>query len=140
MLSDSSGLPRGPKCKSDSKSPWKTGTFFRIGEGPGWRWEARADGHRLFLRDDHVVTISGADGNWRITYPHMIPIQSAPSLEAARKLALHVALWTLGLDRRKAKPKSKAPPINLLGGYRFPGAPEPEKELRREVLAVEGAP
>jgi hypothetical protein len=30
LLSDSSGLPREPKCKSDSKSPCKTGTFFRI--------------------------------------------------------------------------------------------------------------
>ena len=134
LLSDGSGLPQEPKRKSDSKSPRKTGTFFRIGDGPGWRWEARANEHRLFLRDDHVVTISGAEGGWRITYPHMIPIQSALSLEAARKLALHVALWTLDLNRRKARPKSKAPPLNLIGGYRFPDAPG--LELRREVLAV----
>jgi hypothetical protein len=141
LLSDSSGLPPGPKCKSDSKSPCKTGTFLRIGEGPGWRWEANADEHRLFLRDDHVVTISAGAGDWRVTYPHTIPIQSAPSLEDARKLALHVALWTFGLNGRKARPKSKAPPINLIGGYRFPGAPRLDEALRREVLApAEGEP
>jgi hypothetical protein len=112
-LSNSVELPRGPKCKSDSKNPCKTDTFFRVGAGPGWRWEARADEHRLFLRDDHVVIISGVEGDWRVTYPRMIPIQSAPGLEAARKLAIKVAFWTWPIGGIKPKPVPQEKPTEV---------------------------
>ena len=110
LLSDSSGLPRGPKCKSDSKSPCKTGTFFRIGAGREWRWEALANEHRLFLRDGHVVTISGVEDDWRVTYPLTIPVQTATTLEAARKLAINVAFWTWPIGGIKPKPAPQEKP------------------------------
>ena len=69
-----------------------------------WRWEALANEHRLFLHDGHVVTISGVEGDWRVTYPLTIPVQTATTLEAARKLAINVAFWTWPIGGIKPKP------------------------------------
>jgi hypothetical protein len=53
-----------------------------------------------------VTALRGDDGVYRIVHPVTIPVQTAPTLEAARKLALNAALWTLGTSSpRKSKPK-----------------------------------
>jgi hypothetical protein len=116
VLESGPGLPPEPKCKSDAKSPCKTGTFFRIGEGPEWSWDDTKVEHEhwLYAYGRVVAIICGPDhplvidaqpvGEWTIRYPFVFPAQTATTLEAARKLALHVALWTWPIGGIKPKP------------------------------------
>ena len=98
-----SGGHREPIREADVKNPCGTGSFFGEKGVRGWRWEASGDKHCLFLHDRHVATVSGAEGDWKITRPRTIPVQGASTLEAARKKAVEAALWTLPLDPATAK-------------------------------------
>jgi hypothetical protein len=142
VLSESVGLPQEPNGNSDAKNPYNTGTIFPLAAGGDWHWEDHPSDrwlheHYLFLRGEHVVTIVGKEGDYRIVERRLIPAQTATTLEAAKKLALNVALWTFGLNsRRKTRPKPAQPPINLIGGYRFQGA-ELDPDLRRDIIVTE---
>ena len=94
---------REPIREADVKNPCGTVAFFGDRSVRGWRWEASESEHRLLFHERHVATVSGAEGDWKITYPRTIPVQGAPTLEAARKKAVEVALWTLPLDPAAAK-------------------------------------
>jgi hypothetical protein len=42
-----------------------------------------------------AIVVEVAADDFRIPYPRTYPVQGASTLEAARKLAMNVALWTL---------------------------------------------
>jgi hypothetical protein len=136
----------------DSKNPCGTGAFFGDRSVQGWRWETSGAGHRLFFHDRHLATIEGVEGDWSITWPATIPVQGAATLEAARKKAIEVALWTLPIDPATAQRlartnrryrgnasviKSGAAPINLIGGHRVVGDDRLDPALRGEIIATE---
>ena len=72
----------------------------------GWHWDdSKVEGeHWLYAYDRVVAIVCGAEGDWKIRYPVMIPVQTATTLEAARKLAIHVAFWTWPIGGLKPKP------------------------------------
>jgi hypothetical protein len=117
-------LCRGPKCRrqyrqnkmlfeplklksgSDSarahlapKNPDKTATFLWGLDGRAWRFEEDAGKWWLYDRDGHVGVVFQREGSrYVITKPHIVPEQSAATLEDAYRLAETIALWTLPLD------------------------------------------
>ena len=111
LLSDSSGYPGGQNVNLDSKSPIAKRALFcaseRVRRGVG---RTLANEHRLFRPMADVATISGVEGDWRVTYPLTIPVQTATTLEAARKLAINVAFWTWPIGGIKPKPASQEKP------------------------------
>jgi hypothetical protein len=129
-----SGYPRSQTVILMQKTPIRQALFSpsrRVAIGIGRTIRATAGS------GEHVVTIVGKEGDYRIVERRLIPAQTATTLEAAKKLALNVALWTFGLNsRRKTRPKPAQPPINLIGGYRFQGA-ELDPDLRRDIIVTE---
>ena len=73
---------------------------------PGWHWEnTRVEGeHWLYAHSRVVAIASPSEGHWQIRYPEPFPAQTATTLEAARKLAIHVVFWTWPIDGIKPKP------------------------------------
>jgi hypothetical protein len=94
-----------PTCNYDPKSAHFTGAFLGIRRAPGWHWDDTicVDEHWLYAHGRVVAIVCGADGDWKIRYPVTFPMQTAATLEAARKKAVEVALWTLPLDPATAK-------------------------------------
>ena len=76
-----------------------------IRRAPGWHRDDTicVDEHWLYAHGRVVAIVCGADGDWKIRYPVTFPMQTAATLEAARKKAVEVALWTLPLDPATAK-------------------------------------
>lgn len=72
----------------------------------GWHWDdsIALGEHWLYCRYRVVAIVAGTEGDWRIRYPEIFPVQTATTLEAARKLAIHVALWTWSIGGVKPKP------------------------------------
>jgi hypothetical protein len=143
---------RSQSSEPDSKNPCGTEAFFGDKSVRDWRWETSNGEHHLFFHDRHAATVSGVEGNWKIVYPITIPVQGTPTLEAGRKLAVNVALWTLPLDGATAARlartnrqyredaaliKTGGAPINILGGHRFKGAARLDPHLRHEIIATE---
>jgi len=54
-----------------------------------------------------AIVVEVAEDDYRIPYPYTYPVQTATTLEAARKLALHVALWTWPIGGLKPKPEPR---------------------------------
>jgi hypothetical protein len=88
-----------------------------------WRWEADADydEHRLYNRDGKLVArLWGVGDHWYLLHPKTTPLQSAVGLEAAKRLAVSMALAALPLDptvaakaeRDNTKPHPMGPPVN----------------------------
>jgi hypothetical protein len=98
--------PPKPKSGSDtarahlaSKSPNKTGTFLRGSDGRRWQFEADAGKWWLYDREGRVAVVFQREGSrYVIIKPHIVPEQSASTLEDAYRLAEIIALWTLPLD------------------------------------------
>ena len=89
------------------RNPINTGTesaHWRDGEGKGWSWEADEFEHRLFDREGKLAArIEASVGpRWRLTYPTTIRVQSAPDLDAGKRLATSAALANLPDPRRRA--------------------------------------
>jgi hypothetical protein len=89
----------------------------------GWRWEADADydEHRLYNRGGKLVArLWGVGDHWYLLHPKTTPLQSAVGLEAAKRLAVSMALASLPLDevtaarikRENEKPHPMGPPLN----------------------------
>jgi hypothetical protein len=81
-----------------SRSAYLPRAFFGVKAIPRWHWETSDDEHCLYFHGRYVASIGGVEGDYRIVYPRTIPVQTATTLESARKLAVNVALWTLPLD------------------------------------------
>jgi hypothetical protein len=106
-------------CPESLKS---VNVFSELQTPPKWfYWEDHEsdrwlDEHYLFirdrkrLRDRHVAIIVGKPGDYRVVDPVTIPVQTATPLEAARKLALNVALWVL--PARKATKEQHDAPVD----------------------------
>jgi hypothetical protein len=98
--------PPKPKSGSDTarahlapKNPDKTGTFLRGLDGRAWHFEEDAGKWWLYDRDGRVAVVFQREANrYVIIKPHIVPEQSAATLEDAYRLAETIALWTLPLD------------------------------------------
>jgi hypothetical protein len=98
--------PPKPKKGSDTarahlapKKPDKTGTFLRDLDGRAWRFEGDVGKWWLYDRDGRVAVVFQREGSrYVIIKPHIVPEQSAATLEDAYRLAETIALWTLPLD------------------------------------------
>jgi hypothetical protein len=149
------GLPGGivASCHAKgSETPVKWAFRSGVRLGRGWRWAVAGDDHELLDLAGKIVARIVPDGTsgYLVTHPACTPRQSAETLDAARKLAVSVALAALPLDRETAARTARhndparilretawgrpllpspifmrhTPPLNIIGGYRFPGAPE----------------
>ena len=78
----------------------------------GWNWDETIAEHEhwLYARGRVVAIVCGAEGDWKIRYPVTIPVQTATTLEAARKLAINVAFWTSPIGGIKPKPAPQEKP------------------------------
>jgi hypothetical protein len=87
----------GIKSRSGDGRPPGGPMFWRDGDGRGWWWEADQDvEHRLFNRAGELVArLSHRGGCWLLTWPRTTPEQSAGDLEAAKRLAITIALASL---------------------------------------------
>ena len=105
--------PHSPTCNYDPKSAHFTEAFFAIRRVPGWHWDATicVDEHWLYAHGRVVAIVCGAEGDWKIRYPVTFPVQTATTLEAARKKAIEAALWTwpIGGIKPKFTPHEKIP-------------------------------
>jgi hypothetical protein len=72
----------------------------------GWHWDdTKVEGeHWLYAHNRVVAIASPSEGHWQIRYPKTFPVQTATTLEAARKLAVRVALWMWPIGGIKPKP------------------------------------
>ena len=74
-------------------------TFWRNAEGRGWRWEIDDAECRLIDRDGGLAVRLWAVGErWYSIFPKAIPMQSAVGLEAAKGLAVSMALANVPVD------------------------------------------
>jgi hypothetical protein len=75
----------------------------------GWHWDdAIVSGeHWLFAYGRVVAIVCGTEGDWKIRYPETFPVQTAQTLEAARKLAINVTFWTWPVGGIKPKPEPR---------------------------------
>jgi hypothetical protein len=71
-----------------------------------WHWDETIVEHEhwLYAQGRVVAIVCGAEGEWRIRYPATTPVQTATTLDAARKLAVRVAFWTWPTGGLKPKP------------------------------------
>ena len=103
--------PHSPTCNYDPKSAHFTEAFFAIRRVPGWHWDATicVDEHWLYAHGRVVAIVCCAEGDWKIRYPATFPVQTATTLEAARKKAIEAALWTwpIGGIKPKSSPHEK---------------------------------
>jgi hypothetical protein len=102
----------------------------------GSRWEAETDWeeHRLLDRSGKLAARIWAVGSrWYLLDPKSIPRQSAPDLEAAKTLAISMALGNLPLDKEPGNGKAPWPPPNLQMG-------EPRLSFKIKVGKVPGDP
>jgi hypothetical protein len=68
-------------------------------EGQGWQWESEEFEHRLIGRDGKLAAHLWAVGSrWYLLRPRTSPLQSAASLDEAKRLAVSLALANLPLD------------------------------------------
>jgi hypothetical protein len=102
-------------CDYGSKNAHFTGGKSAINERghfdsrpmPGWHWnDTKVEGeHWLYAHSRVVAIASPTEGHWQIRYPKTYPVQTATTLEAARKLAFQTALWTWPIGGIEATPK-----------------------------------
>ena len=88
------GLRIGDSCERGS-------SFWRGGNGRGWYWESQRDWDeiRLLGRGGEVLAQLWPVGErWYLLKPKTIPLQWASEAEAAKRLALSIALAALPLD------------------------------------------
>jgi hypothetical protein len=111
---------------------------------PCWHWDdTRVEGeHWLYAHSRVVAIASPSEGHWQIRYPEPFPVQTATTLEAARKLALHVTLWTwpIGGIESKPEPCEKISEAGLLSRDLADAqyVTEDEERLRTEPLDASG--
>jgi hypothetical protein len=106
-------------CNYGSENAHFTGVKSAINDGspvhfdsrpmPGWHWDdTKVEGeHWLYAHSRVVAIASPTEDHWQIRYPKTFPVQRATTLEAARKLAFHVALWTRPIGGIGPKPKPR---------------------------------
>ena len=106
-------------CNYGSENARFTGVKSAINDGPpvhfdsrpipGWhRDNAKVEGeHWLYAHSRVVAIASPTENHWQIRYPKTFPVQRATTLEAARKLAFRVALWTRPIGGIDPKPKPR---------------------------------
>jgi hypothetical protein len=109
----------------------------------GWHWDdTKVEGeHWLYAHNRVVAIASPSESHWQIRYPETFPVQTATTLEAARKLAPHVALWTWpigGID--KPEPREKISEAEWLRRELADAqyVAEDEERLRTEPLDASG--
>ena len=107
--------PSGPLGQISSRNPIKPGLKIGAKSGRGWRMLAGPKGHAANYRVPLDAPASKANRNFE---------------EHCRKAKRRAA--------RKALIKRKTPPVNLIGGYRFPNAPQLDPDLILAILEAEG--
>jgi hypothetical protein len=112
---DAFGYPYSPGCNYDERSAHFTGAFsgdnrtltpayFSTRPMRGWHWAELNGEHWLYAYSSVVAIVCGTEGGWQIRHPVTIPVQTATTLDAARKLAINVAFWTWPTGGIKPKP------------------------------------
>jgi hypothetical protein len=83
--------------------------YFGTSPMPDWHWDdSIVSGEDwLYAYGRVVAIICGAEGGWKIRYPIAIPVQTAPTLEAARKLVVNVSFWMWSIGGIKPKPEPR---------------------------------
>ena len=101
---------------------------------PGWRWEAERDweGLRLIDRDGRLAARLWPVANyWHVVYPALT--RAVSDLDAAKRLAISMALANLPLERGPASSKPSRAPLNLQVG-------EPRMSFRIAEAKIAGDP
>jgi hypothetical protein len=137
--------PPKPKSGSDTarahlapKSPAKTGTFLRGLDGRAWRFEEDAGKWWLYDREGQVAVVFQREGSrFVIIKPHIVPEQSAATLEDAYRLAETIALWTLPLDPDTASRLRAANKLERVRRQTAWGRPNIPDAVESEATAVE---
>ena len=109
------GYPYGQTVNQDQRSAHFTGTFFGMRGMAGRHWDETIVEHEhwLYAHGRVVVIVCGAEDGWKIRYPLTIPVQTATTLEAARKLAIKTAFWTWPIGGIKPKPVRQEKPTEV---------------------------
>jgi hypothetical protein len=89
-----------PGPESSQKTPEKSTMFWCDRGGRGWRWVAAADQHHLQDREGRIAARLCQEGEgWWIARPLVHPeLPIYPTLDAAKRAGLNVALWALPRD------------------------------------------
>jgi hypothetical protein len=101
------GYPYSPTVNYDFRSAHFAGVKIGLRDLPDWHWDdTKAEGeHWLYAHGRVVAIIAEVDrDDYRISYPYMYPAQGASTPDAARKLAIEIALWTTPVGGIKPKP------------------------------------
>jgi hypothetical protein len=137
--------PPKPKSGSDtvrahlaSKNPDKTGTFLHGLDGQAWRLQEDAGKWWLYDRGGRVAAVFQREGSrYVIIKPHIVPEQSAATLEDAYRLAEAIALWTLPLDPDTASRLRGANKLERVRRQTAWGRPNIADAVESEAMAVE---
>jgi hypothetical protein len=134
--------PYSQTVKQDQRSAHFTGAFLGLRPMAGWHWDETIVEHEhwLYAHGRVVAIVCGAEGDWKIRYPLTLPVQTATTLEAARKLAINVAFWTWPIGGIKPKPAPQEKPTEA--EWREPAdekyVAEDEERLRTEPPDLSG--
>ena len=120
------------------KNPDKTGTFLWGLDGRAWRFEEDAGKWWLYDRDGRVAVVFQQEANrYVIIKPHIVPEQSAATLEDACRLAETIALWTLPLDPDGASRLRATNNFERVRRQTAWGRPNISGVVESQVMAVE---